>query len=71
MEIIKKGNSHIVKEITCPVCESLLRYTHDDIIIKQEMFMGALRDNTYIHCPVCGYMLLADEFYEFMDIKID
>lgn len=64
MEIIKRGKVHPISreqgtEITCSVCESILKYFPDDV----KTLYSENGSMYYINCPVCANVVVIITIY--------
>lgn len=64
MEIIRRGTvppeeNETGKEITCPTCNSILKYFTRDIKIYQNEAGSIL----YFRCPVCNHNVVVETTY--------
>lgn len=75
-KVIKKGVIHFeIREVTCPKCEAVLRFTPDvwtSEEIKEAFMEDAIR--YYLDCPCCGSAIESNKakcltIDEVLDIK--
>lgn len=54
MKVIKDNHNNPSWRITCSHCNSILEYTREDVVEKEETVYGRTLYRYYIYCPCCN-----------------